>query len=202
MGKTVLSLDLATHLGWCVGDHETGKPLSGHHKLPVTGDDIGEFIDAYDRWLVPMLVTHQPAIVTFENPIVQGQGQTTLSTTLKLVGLVVHTEDCAVARRLQHKDSERFIGVEWAEETVRPFEIGVLVIMQNGKGVLARVAAALASAKADIVHVDMDDERAQDATDLRFIVSVRDRAHLESVLRNLKRTAAVMRAQRITPGTH
>ena len=117
-------------------------------------------------------------------------------------GLVVHTEDCAVARRLQHKDSERFIGVEWAEETVRPFETGVLVTMQNGKGVLARVAAALASAEADIVHVDMDDERAQDATDLRFIVSVRDRAHLESVLRNLKRTAAVMRAQRITPGTH
>jgi len=115
-------------------------------------------------------------------------------------GLVVHTADCAVAKRLQHKDAERFIGVEWAEEPVRSFETGVLVTVANGKGALARVAAALANAEADITHVDMDDERAQDATDLRFVVAVRDRSHLESVLRNLKRTPSVMNAQRIRPG--
>ncbi|TWO72476.1 bifunctional (p)ppGpp synthetase/guanosine-3',5'-bis(diphosphate) 3'-pyrophosphohydrolase [Caenimonas sedimenti] len=115
-------------------------------------------------------------------------------------GLVVHTEDCPVGRRLQHKDAERFIGVEWSDEPVRPFETGVLVTVTNGKGALARVAAALASAEADITHVDMDDERAQDATDLRFVIAVRDRPHLESVLRNLKRTSSVMNAQRIKPG--
>ena len=103
-------------------------------------------------------------------------------------GLVVHTEDCAVARRLQHKDSERFISVEWADEPVRPFETGLLVTVINGKGVLARVAAALASAEADITHVDMGDEKAQDATDLRFIVAVRDKAHLDAAMRVLKRT--------------
>lgn len=92
MGKTVLALDLATHLGWCVGDHDQGDPTSGHFKLPSTGEDVGAFIDAYDRWLVPMLSEHQPALVTFENPIVQGSGKTTLSTTMKLVGLAVHTE--------------------------------------------------------------------------------------------------------------
>jgi guanosine-3',5'-bis(diphosphate) 3'-pyrophosphohydrolase len=117
-------------------------------------------------------------------------------------GLVVHTEDCTVAKRLQHKDAERFIGVEWSDEPVRPFETGVLVTVANGKGVLARVAAALASAEADIVHVDMDDERTQDATDLRFVVSVRDRSHLEAVLRNLKRQPSVMRTRRIRPGAH
>jgi guanosine-3',5'-bis(diphosphate) 3'-pyrophosphohydrolase len=116
-------------------------------------------------------------------------------------GLVVHAEDCAVARRLQHKDSERFIGVEWADEPVRPFETGVLVTVVNSKGVLARVAAALASAEADITHVDMGDERIQDAMDLRFVIAVRDKAHLEAVLRNLKRTPSVMRAQRIRPGS-
>jgi hypothetical protein len=35
---------------------------------------------------------------------------------------------------------------------------------------------------------------------LRFIISVRDRTHLEQVLRNLKRVPLVMRAQRIKPG--
>ncbi|HEY0825699.1 MAG TPA: bifunctional (p)ppGpp synthetase/guanosine-3',5'-bis(diphosphate) 3'-pyrophosphohydrolase [Ramlibacter sp.] len=115
-------------------------------------------------------------------------------------GLVVHTTDCTVAKRLQHKDAERFIGVEWAEEPVRSFETGILVTVANGKGALARVAAALATAEADITHVDMDDERAQDATDLRFVVAVRDRTHLEAVLRNLKRTPSVMNAQRIRAG--
>lgn len=115
-------------------------------------------------------------------------------------GLVVHTEDCAVAKRLQHKDSERFIGVEWTDEPVRQFETGIKVTVANGKGVLARVAAALASAEADITHVDMDDERAQDSTELRFVISVRDRGHLDAVLRNLKRHSSVMRAKRVRPG--
>ena len=75
-----------------------------------------------------------------------------------------------------------------------------MVTVANGKGALARVAAALAHAEADITHVDMDDERAQDATDLRFVVAVRDRSHLDSVLRNLRRTHSVMSAQRIRPG--
>ncbi len=117
-------------------------------------------------------------------------------------GLVVHCEECAVARRLQHKDSERFISVQWTDEPVRPFETGLLVTVINGKGVLARVAAALASAEADIAHVDMGDERAQDATDMRFVVAVRDRTHLESVIRTLKRTPSVMRVQRIRPGAN
>ena len=117
-------------------------------------------------------------------------------------GLVVHTEDCAVAKRLQHKDSERFISVEWADEPVRPFETSLLVTVRNGKGVLARVAAALASAEADITHVDMGDEKAQDATDLRFVVAVRDRAHLDAAMRDLKRTPSVRaRVQRrVRPG--
>jgi GTP pyrophosphokinase len=115
-------------------------------------------------------------------------------------GLVVHMEDCAVARRLQHKDAERFIAVEWADDPVRPFETSILVTVANTKGVLARVASALASVEADITHVDMDDERAQDATDLRFLVAVRDRSHLDAVMRTLKRTPSVMRAQRLRAG--
>lgn len=111
-------------------------------------------------------------------------------------GLVVHADDCPVAKKLQHKDSERFIGVEWADEPVRAFETEVLVTVSNGKGVLARVAAALAAAEADITHIDMGTEAAQDATDLRFVIAVRDRAHLETALRHLKRTPSVLRAQR------
>ena len=116
-------------------------------------------------------------------------------------GLVVHVNGCPVAQRLQHKDSERFLAVEWSDEPVRPFDAEVLVTVSNGKGVLARVATAMTSAEADIVHVDMGEEAAQDATDLRFVVTVRDVAHLETVLRALKRVPAVLLALRAGAGT-
>ncbi|MDO9199103.1 bifunctional (p)ppGpp synthetase/guanosine-3',5'-bis(diphosphate) 3'-pyrophosphohydrolase [Rhodoferax sp.] len=111
-------------------------------------------------------------------------------------GLIVHAEDCAVARKLKNKDSERFISVEWSDEPVRTFETEVLVTVANGKGVLARVAAALAAAEADITHIDMEDEAAQDAADLRFIIAVRDLTQLDAALRNLRRTPSVLKAQR------
>ncbi len=111
-------------------------------------------------------------------------------------GLVVHMAECAVVKKLQHKDSERFIGVEWSDEPLRAFETEIVVTVSNGKGVLARVAATLASAEADIIHIDMDEEGAQDVTDLRFLIGVRDIAHLNAALRNLNRTASVLGARR------
>ncbi|OGB20198.1 MAG: guanosine-3',5'-bis(diphosphate) 3'-pyrophosphohydrolase [Burkholderiales bacterium RIFCSPLOWO2_12_67_14] len=114
-------------------------------------------------------------------------------------GLVVHAEDCPTGKRLLLRDSERFLQVEWADEPVRPFDTTVVVTVANGKGVLARVASAIASAEADITHVDMGDEPAQTATDIRFSVSVRDRQHLADVLRSLKRTTSVIKAQRFKP---
>ena len=115
-------------------------------------------------------------------------------------GLVVHSDECAVGRRLQQKDAERFFAVEWSDEPVRSFETGVIVTAINSKGVLARVAAAMASAEADITHVAMSDETSeQDATDIRFVVSVRDRTHLDAVLRSLRRTTSVLGARRELP---
>jgi GTP diphosphokinase / guanosine-3',5'-bis(diphosphate) 3'-diphosphatase len=114
-------------------------------------------------------------------------------------GLIVHTAGCAVAKKLQQKDSERFITVEWADEPVRAFEAAIVVTVQSGKGVLARVAAAMASAEADIMNVDLgrDSEVGAPTADLRFVINLRDTAHLDTVLRTLSRTPTVLRAQRV-----
>ena len=112
-------------------------------------------------------------------------------------GLVVHHARCGVAQRLQRKDAERFIAVDWADEPARLFETGITVTVNNAKGVLARVASELASSEADIVRMDMDDAMA--TTELRFVVAVRDLAHVEAVLRNLRRTPSVVRAWRVLP---
>jgi len=110
--------------------------------------------------------------------------------------LTVHASDCQVARRLQSKDSERFIAVEWSDEPVRTFETGIVVTVNNGKGVLAKVAGALAAAEADITQVVVADESTQGVMDLRFVIAVRDLSQLETVFKNLRRTAAVLKVQR------
>jgi GTP diphosphokinase / guanosine-3',5'-bis(diphosphate) 3'-diphosphatase len=118
-------------------------------------------------------------------------------------GLVVHVQDCHVAQRLKHKDSERFIAVEWSDEPVRSFEAGIVVTVLNGKGVLASVAAAITSAQADIKLVSMADEvSGKQATDLRFLVAVQDTSHLDSVLSSLQRLPSVSQAKRSNSNRH
>jgi GTP diphosphokinase / guanosine-3',5'-bis(diphosphate) 3'-diphosphatase len=115
-------------------------------------------------------------------------------------GLQVHTRACSVAAKLMQKDKERFIAVEWSDEPLRAFATTVIVTVQSGKGVLAKVAAAMASAEADIKSVDLgrDSEVGAPTADLRFVIDVRDTVHLETVLRTLARTARVNKALRIT----
>ena len=113
-------------------------------------------------------------------------------------GLVIHHEQCNHAQKLRHKDSERFIDVEWSDEPVRLFEAPLMVTVTNGAGVLAKVATAISQEEADITQVNMDTEiSSADAIDLRFTVAVRDKNHLESVLKSLTRTSCVIHAQRL-----
>jgi GTP diphosphokinase / guanosine-3',5'-bis(diphosphate) 3'-diphosphatase len=114
-------------------------------------------------------------------------------------GLTVHTAECSVGKRLFERDSERWMTVEWAEQPTRAFETAVTVLLKNGKGVLAEVASAVASAEADITHIDMGDERAAQTSELRLLLSVRDRLHLAEVMRTLKRTNSVLRVARVKP---
>jgi GTP diphosphokinase / guanosine-3',5'-bis(diphosphate) 3'-diphosphatase len=114
-------------------------------------------------------------------------------------GLIVHTSACAVAQKYLQKDRERFITVEWAEDLERPFGAAVTVTVQSGKGVLAKVASAMAAAEADIIQVDLgrDSEVGAPTADLRFVIAVRDTSHLDTVLRALARTPTVLRARRV-----
>ncbi len=114
-------------------------------------------------------------------------------------GLLVHTSDCHVGRRLAERDPDRWMAVQWAEQPVRAFETAIRVEVRNSKGALAQVAAAVCGAEADITHIDMDNQPMSDAADLRLLVSVRDRLQLAEVLRALKRAPAVAKAARIKP---
>ena len=55
------------------------------------------------------------------------------------------------------------------------------------------------AAEADIIYIDMGEERAGDTTDMRLVLSVRDRVHLAEAMRLLKRTPPVQRVARVKP---
>lgn len=114
-------------------------------------------------------------------------------------GLLVHTAECHTGKRLFERDPERWMQVEWAEDPTRAFETSIVALVKNGKGVLAQVAAAVAAAEADIKHLDMGHEPAAETTELRLLITVRDRVHLADVLRTLKRASVVLRAWRFKP---
>jgi len=114
-------------------------------------------------------------------------------------GLTVHTAECGVARRLGQRDSEHWMPVDWAEVPSRPFETAVSALLKNGKGVLAQVAQAVALAEADITHIDMGDNRADEVSLLRLVISLRDRQQLADVLRRLRRSPPVIRVSRLKP---
>ena len=115
-------------------------------------------------------------------------------------GLVVHTSECAIGRRLFQRDPEHWIAVNWAEELSRSYEASIALLLTNSKGMLAQVASAVSSAEADITHISMSDESKEHETaELNLLVAVRDRLHLAEVLRTLKRSPAVIKAWRIKP---
>ena len=114
-------------------------------------------------------------------------------------GLRLHTAECSIGRRLAERDPEHWIAVEWAEQTTHHFETHVKLLVRNGKGALAQIAAAVSAAEADINHIEMDNEPGADVTELRLLLAVRDRQHLADVLRILKRSPPVLRAARLKP---
>ena len=114
-------------------------------------------------------------------------------------GLVVHTCECNVGKRLFQRDSEHWMSVDWAEQPRHAFATAVILLVDSGKGVVAQVAQAVSEAEADITHIEMGHEPATGATELQLLLSVRDRLHLADVMRVLKRSPAVMRVARVKP---
>lgn len=111
-------------------------------------------------------------------------------------GLIVHTEECSLAKRQRIKEPERWIEVEWGNELNRRFDSRITVMVRNERGVLARVAAEIGESDANITHVGMDDDDNQMMTQLRFTVQVEDRIHLARLMRNVRRISSVSRIVR------
>jgi GTP pyrophosphokinase len=111
-------------------------------------------------------------------------------------GLAVHQADCANALRARRADPERWLDLQWAEESNGSFAINLDVNALNQRGVLGRIAAGFAEADSNILNVHVDDDGSEIAL-LHFKVQVRDRRHLARVMRMLRRIKQVSKVVRV-----
>lgn len=111
-------------------------------------------------------------------------------------GLIVHTHDCPSIRAFG-TDPDKWLDVEWETESGRMFDVTIKVVVGNQRGVLAKVAAAIAEQGSNIGNVSMEEEDGSPYTVLFFTMKVEDRMHLARIMRSLRVLPDVVRIFRI-----
>jgi GTP pyrophosphokinase len=109
-------------------------------------------------------------------------------------GLVIHTHDCSTITK-NRGSSDNWLDVAWGKDITRTFEVSIRLMVANQRGVLARVAAAIADAGSNIDNVVMEGDGAY--TTMNFMLQVRNRHHLAQVMRGLRRIPEVAKISRM-----
>jgi guanosine-3',5'-bis(diphosphate) 3'-pyrophosphohydrolase len=109
-------------------------------------------------------------------------------------GVVIHRENCVNVEDYR-KHPEKWLPVSWQTTPEREFSSEIRVYVANRTGVLAAVAAAIASTETNIDHVSID-EQDSDASILTFELRVHDRKHLARIVRVIRRMPDVTRVTR------
>src|SRR6266478_3216247 len=92
-------------------------------------------------------------------------------------GLVVHQSDCASIVRSRKNEPDQWLDVEWDPRTSRLFQSAVHVMVENQRGVLARVASRIAEAGSNIDSIATEEDRALFTT-MHLVIEVANRPHL------------------------
>ena len=110
-------------------------------------------------------------------------------------GLVVHRGECRNLARLR-KSPEQWVPCEWAGAVAGEYPAAVRVTTANRRGLLARIAAAMAEQDSNIVGVTLEEQQVRNIS-ITFILNVRDRAHLAGVIKAVRRLPNVHKVARL-----
>jgi GTP pyrophosphokinase/guanosine-3',5'-bis(diphosphate) 3'-pyrophosphohydrolase len=110
-------------------------------------------------------------------------------------GIIIHQRSCKNTTHTRVQN-EKWLDVAWSPDVDRDFPVDVILRVKNQRGVLATIAAAISEADSNIDNVVVD-EREGGYSDLRLTIEVRDRQHLASVIRRVRRMEMVERVSRL-----
>ena len=104
-------------------------------------------------------------------------------------GLTIHHEACQQVKKLATQP-DKMIPVQWSEDIDADFQVELHVEIHNKRGILAALATAISAADSNIEMVSSQDKDGRFSI-ITLIISVRNRAHLAQVLRQIRANKAV-----------
>ena len=107
----------------------------------------------------------------------------------------MHQSDCPSIVRSRKNEPDQWLDVEWDPRTNRLFQAAVHVMVENQRGVLARVASQIAEAGSNIDSITTEDDRGLFTT-MHMVLEVMNRQHLARVMRALRRLPDVKKITR------
>jgi guanosine-3',5'-bis(diphosphate) 3'-pyrophosphohydrolase len=107
----------------------------------------------------------------------------------------VHQSECTSIVRSRKNEPDQWLDVEWDPRTSRLFQAAVHVMVENQRGVLARVASQIAEAGSNIDSIATEEDRALFTT-MHLVIEVANRQHLARVMRSLRRLPDVKKIAR------
>jgi len=109
-------------------------------------------------------------------------------------GLLIHTHDCPALRK-GRSNGEQWMEVAWDKNINRPFDVNIKLLVANRRGVLAKIAAEISEAEANIENINFSSEG--EHTGLNFRLEVNNRLHLANIMRSLRKIPEVIRIIRL-----
>ncbi len=116
-------------------------------------------------------------------------------------GVSVHSLDCRNVKNLLY-NPEREIEVQWAKQKDDVYQIALTIETADQPGMLARLTEAIAKADSNITQIEADTRETGGRGLIQVVVELRNRKHLDKLIRELRAVAGVLRVdRRMTGGT-
>ena len=110
-------------------------------------------------------------------------------------GIVVHLTECRNVDELRKKHMN-WLDVQWDKHAAGDFPAVIRLELMNQVGTLAKVASTISRMRANIENVQITNQDSQLSVDI-ITLMVKDRNHLATVVRELRKLAVVLKISRV-----
>ncbi|MCK5717915.1 MAG: bifunctional (p)ppGpp synthetase/guanosine-3',5'-bis(diphosphate) 3'-pyrophosphohydrolase [Thiomargarita sp.] len=109
-------------------------------------------------------------------------------------GILIHLASCKHIYNYRH-NPEKLLAVEWELGIEGEFLVDIHLEVRDQRGILGKIAIALADMDSNIQHVSNENSESGYST-IKFCIAVQNRIHLATIMRHLRRLDGVNRIQR------
>jgi RelA/SpoT family (p)ppGpp synthetase len=110
-------------------------------------------------------------------------------------GLVVHSSACKNVQDILDQ-ADKCLPLIWDDNIIEDFSVTLRVWIENGRGLVAKLAAAVTEADANLEQISVDD-KGMKLSVMSLQIGVHGRKHLADVMRKLKKNKAVSKIERL-----